>query len=356
MARRRRRRCSRSARQGRRRVGGAEQHAPGRRLARDRDHGRDRRCVRDARRANPAALRGRLPPRAAGRRGRSTLLGARRRGADAQRRPQRASPSGRRRSPKGDVAPRLPAEERRAAVLDTACRVFSAARTAARRPPRSPARPASPSRSSIATSPRSRRCTSRASTTPGQRVRAGVGRGGRSRARPARVDAGDVDRVLPVQGAALGGGDALAARAHRVRRRPGDPQVPAAAPARGARVRRRRPDALPGGGGGAAERDPRAEAWIFVAVGLLVAVAGRLGGLPAGELERIRASRRAWLTALGPGIEAPARGPAYKAESPGCGSRGSSLIRTTAATHLVVLCGGGSRSDRTIAPVSEFVK
>ena len=45
-----------------------------------------------------------------------------------------------------------------------------------------------------------------------------------------------------------------------------------------------------------AERDARAEAWIFVAVGLLVAVAGRLGGLPAGELDRIRASRRAWLT------------------------------------------------------------
>ena len=45
-----------------------------------------------------------------------------------------------------------------------------------------------------------------------------------------------------------------------------------------------------------AERDARAEAWIFVAVGLLVAVAGRLGGLPAGDLDRIRASRRAWLT------------------------------------------------------------
>jgi TetR/AcrR family transcriptional regulator len=45
-----------------------------------------------------------------------------------------------------------------------------------------------------------------------------------------------------------------------------------------------------------AERDPRAEAWIFVAVGLLTAVAGRLGGLPANDLERIRAARRAWLT------------------------------------------------------------
>ena len=43
------------------------------------------------------------------------------------------------------------------------------------------------------------------------------------------------------------------------------------------------------------ERDPRAEAWIFVAVGLLIAVTGRLGGLPDGDLARIRASRRAWL-------------------------------------------------------------
>jgi AcrR family transcriptional regulator len=45
----------------------------------------------------------------------------------------------------------------------------------------------------------------------------------------------------------------------------------------------------------ASERDPRAEAWIFIAVGLLVAVAGRLGGLPANDLDRIAASRRAWL-------------------------------------------------------------
>jgi TetR/AcrR family transcriptional regulator len=44
------------------------------------------------------------------------------------------------------------------------------------------------------------------------------------------------------------------------------------------------------------ERDPRAEAWIFIAVGLLSAVAGRLGALRPDDLERIRASRRAWLT------------------------------------------------------------
>ncbi len=45
-----------------------------------------------------------------------------------------------------------------------------------------------------------------------------------------------------------------------------------------------------------AERDARAEAWIFVSVGLLVAVAGRLGGLAPDDLERIRAARRAWLS------------------------------------------------------------
>jgi len=44
------------------------------------------------------------------------------------------------------------------------------------------------------------------------------------------------------------------------------------------------------------DRDARAEAWIFIAVGLLIAVTGRLGGLQEGDLERIRASRRAWLS------------------------------------------------------------
>ncbi len=43
------------------------------------------------------------------------------------------------------------------------------------------------------------------------------------------------------------------------------------------------------------DRDARAEAWIFIAVGLLIAITGRLGGLQPGDLERIRASRRAWL-------------------------------------------------------------
>jgi AcrR family transcriptional regulator len=44
------------------------------------------------------------------------------------------------------------------------------------------------------------------------------------------------------------------------------------------------------------DRDARAEAWIFVALGLLSAVAGRLGALPADDAQRIRAARHAWLT------------------------------------------------------------
>jgi TetR/AcrR family transcriptional regulator len=43
-------------------------------------------------------------------------------------------------------------------------------------------------------------------------------------------------------------------------------------------------------------RDPAAEAWIFIAVGLLVTFVGRLGCLTPADLERIRASRKRWLT------------------------------------------------------------
>jgi AcrR family transcriptional regulator len=47
----------------------------------------------------------------------------------------------------------------------------------------------------------------------------------------------------------------------------------------------------------ASARDADAEAWIFIAVGLLATIAGRLGCLVAADLERIRAARRRWLTA-----------------------------------------------------------
>ena len=47
----------------------------------------------------------------------------------------------------------------------------------------------------------------------------------------------------------------------------------------------------------AADRDARAEAWIFVAGGLLATIDRRLGGLLGGDLERVRHERRRWLHA-----------------------------------------------------------
>ncbi len=43
------------------------------------------------------------------------------------------------------------------------------------------------------------------------------------------------------------------------------------------------------------DRDPVAEAWIFVAAGMLVTMDERLGDLLGADLEAVRASRRAWM-------------------------------------------------------------
>jgi len=48
------------------------------------------------------------------------------------------------------------------------------------------------------------------------------------------------------------------------------------------------------------DRDPAAEAWIFVAGGLLATIDQRLGGLLGGDLDRVRASRRAWMMLQAP--------------------------------------------------------
>ncbi len=45
----------------------------------------------------------------------------------------------------------------------------------------------------------------------------------------------------------------------------------------------------------AADRDPVAESWIFVAGGLLATMDGRLGGLLGDDLQRVRAERRRWM-------------------------------------------------------------
>jgi AcrR family transcriptional regulator len=46
-----------------------------------------------------------------------------------------------------------------------------------------------------------------------------------------------------------------------------------------------------------ADRDAVAEAWLFVAGGLLVTIDHRLGGLLGPDLERVRTARRAWMHA-----------------------------------------------------------
>lgn len=49
-------------------------------------------------------------------------------------------------------------------------------------------------------------------------------------------------------------------------------------------------------GGVLADRDPEAEAWIFIAIGLLGTVSKRLGGLVDEDFPRVFASRREWMT------------------------------------------------------------
>jgi hypothetical protein len=49
-------------------------------------------------------------------------------------------------------------------------------------------------------------------------------------------------------------------------------------------------------GGIRKDRDPEAEAWMFLGSGLIAAAGLRLGGLVEGDLEGIRKSRHRWLS------------------------------------------------------------
>jgi AcrR family transcriptional regulator len=51
-------------------------------------------------------------------------------------------------------------------------------------------------------------------------------------------------------------------------------------------------------GGVVAERDPDAEAWIFISLGLLSTIDHRLGNIVGDEFEAIVASRREWMTGV----------------------------------------------------------
>jgi AcrR family transcriptional regulator len=53
-------------------------------------------------------------------------------------------------------------------------------------------------------------------------------------------------------------------------------------------------------GGVLPDREPRAEAWLFLAVGLLKMTSDRLGGLFEDDFPSIIAARRRWLTGRGP--------------------------------------------------------
>ena len=179
------------------------------------------------------------------------------------------------------------ASERRQAVLDTACaRLLRARATAAPRRPRSPARRASPSRSSTATSARSATSTSPASTRPGAAFR--------EFAEEALAE--DPDGCL--------GAIADAYMAKRSRLRLVDLWIQAlteaaedAVIAKAVRGQIREmhdffADVIRRGQAGGVvhpDRDPVAEAWIFIAGGLLATIDHRLGGLLGGDLERVRA-------------------------------------------------------------------
>ena len=81
------------------------------------------------------------------------------------------------------------------------------------------------------------------------------------------------------------------------RGRPRDPPRAAPPDPRGARVRRRGdPARARRRAGSIADRDPDAEAWIFISLGLLSTIDHRLGNLVGGEFEDIVASRRVWMT------------------------------------------------------------
>ena len=49
-------------------------------------------------------------------------------------------------------------------------------------------------------------------------------------------------------------------------------------------------------GGVLPDRDPEAEAWVFISIGLLGTISKRLGGMVDEDFPRISASRRTWLS------------------------------------------------------------
>src|SRR5581483_5341075 len=283
-----------AGREGGRRVGGAELDASGRRVARHRGHGRDRGVVGRLRLRPVAPGVPARVPRCTARRGRPRLRGRDRR---HRRDPQgRAPPRGGGAAGSGggvtQTRQRLSAEARRQAVLDTACGVFAAssyrgATTA------QIAREAGISEPILYRHFGSKRdlylaCLDEAWRSVRELAEDAIARTPET-CLGALLDAFMAKRAkirlidLWIQPLNVTGADPVIAKGlrHQIRE-----------------VHAFFADLIADGqarGVVAADRDARAEAWIFVAGGLLATIDQRLGGLLGGDLERVRAERRRWM-------------------------------------------------------------
>ena len=94
-----------------------------------------------------------------------------------------------------------------------------------------------------------------------------------------------------------------------------------------------------------ADRDPIAEAWLFVAGGLLTTMDNRLGGLLGDDLERVRTERRRWM--LGTPLRLALGSPATAAEA-GLRPAGGEERRGTRSRK-----GGFGRETRGFPPKKE---
>ena len=96
-----------------------------------------------------------------------------------------------------------------------------------------------------------------------------------------------------------------------------------------------------------ADRDPEAEAWLFVAGGLLATMDSRLGGLLGDDLQRVRAERRRWMARRADGLTASR---ARDAEKPRL--RHPGLLLGQAGRRLGVSEGHGSAAQPCLRDVA----
>ena len=196
------------------------------------------------------------------------------------------------------MATRLPAEERKAAVLDCACGIFSTGSYRGTTTAEIARRQESPSRSSTATSRRSATSISRCSKSPGAVCAIAVGAAVEAEPDP-RLWVGAMGQAyfeakdpkvrcadLWVQALTEASDDAEIRKFLRKQMREVHDYV--------SDVIRRSQEA----GGIYPDREASAEAWIFISIGLLGTVGRRVGGLIDDDFPAIVTQRRRWMTGL----------------------------------------------------------